>query len=301
MPGSRYCVHHMDRRGILLGALVGAIVSLLIGGGYRFIVPSPESTAINRATHLLEEVRLGLTARYEPTETSLARYAAELEAPIDSFLTVAERTGVWESRDFVVTSWRGAEGTPWEVTIPSHSRWRPSATAHGAAFVALSRLELVMAIFQTAPPGVPPVPSAGILAGTNWRPDLVLETSAELIADLRIDVLDGGFEVGFFDREVPRTEWRSTGRVRSVIDLLGAELIFFLREPGVSSAEGTRVLRDLYSQLEMKSIFLRVNEFDLLFSARHWIREAGSGDAPVWVYRIRMPDSLDELDTYQFP
>ena len=62
LPGSHYCLFHIDRGPLLLAGLVGAVLSLLVSEGYRAFVPSHESQDLGAARVQLAQLSKQLDA-----------------------------------------------------------------------------------------------------------------------------------------------------------------------------------------------------------------------------------------------
>src|SRR5262245_8857965 len=82
VPGSRYCLFHIERAALLLGGIIGAGLSLVVSEGYRIVVPSSESRQLANARRETGALRTGVS-RLESEATALrqevTRYQGQLE------------------------------------------------------------------------------------------------------------------------------------------------------------------------------------------------------------------------------
>src|SRR4029077_17183339 len=65
VPGSRYCIFHVDRGPILLAGVVGAVLSLFVSEVYRSAVPSAETQLLVAARRETSDLKKSFTERQE--------------------------------------------------------------------------------------------------------------------------------------------------------------------------------------------------------------------------------------------
>jgi len=81
MPGSRYCCFHVERIPLILGGIVGAILSLVATELWRTIVPSEESRRLSAVESKLDPFVQMAKERFPTldTEAALNKLQGELE------------------------------------------------------------------------------------------------------------------------------------------------------------------------------------------------------------------------------
>ena len=82
VPGSRYCVFHVEPTPLLLGAVIGAVLGLGVTEAFRFFVPSSETRQLVVAQRETGELRSSVR-RLESEDTALhedvTRYQGQLQ------------------------------------------------------------------------------------------------------------------------------------------------------------------------------------------------------------------------------
>jgi hypothetical protein len=95
LPGSRYCLFHVDRGPLLLSGILGAILSLIVSEGYRAVVPSAESRQLNAARQETSELKRVFTEREKRLGSkmdTLVKGNETLQKLLDPFKRLATRT-----------------------------------------------------------------------------------------------------------------------------------------------------------------------------------------------------------------
>ncbi len=87
LPGSRYCLFHIDRGPLLLGAVFGAVLSLAFAEGYRKLVPSTEFRQLVAARQETSDLKKTFTDRMD----ALMKANEALQKLLDPFKQVANR------------------------------------------------------------------------------------------------------------------------------------------------------------------------------------------------------------------
>lgn len=92
LPGSRYCLFHVDRGPLWLAGWVGAILSLVLTEGFRAVVPSTESRQLAAARRETADLKKAFTEREEHLNykmDSLLKGNETLQERLDPFLKLA--------------------------------------------------------------------------------------------------------------------------------------------------------------------------------------------------------------------
>jgi hypothetical protein len=82
LPGSRYCLFHVDRGALLLAGIIGAVLSLMVSEGYRALVrsfESPQLAGAQRETSELKNAVTGLESQAANLRQEVTRYQNRLE------------------------------------------------------------------------------------------------------------------------------------------------------------------------------------------------------------------------------
>jgi hypothetical protein len=87
LPGSRYCLFHVERVPLLLGGLVGAVLSLIVAQGFRAFVPSAETRQLTAARSETSEREQRLSLKVD----TLLKGNEALQKLLDPFKEMATR------------------------------------------------------------------------------------------------------------------------------------------------------------------------------------------------------------------
>jgi len=93
-PGSRYCLYHVEPVPLLLGGLVGAVLSLIVAEGFRAVVPSAETRQLIAARRETSDLKKDFTGREQRLSSqvgTLLKGNEALQKLLDPFKSVATR------------------------------------------------------------------------------------------------------------------------------------------------------------------------------------------------------------------